>query len=177
MTLNVVNFAKTSHVYSGAVLSECGTFRYRLWRIWNPEKPRAMWVMLNPSTADASRDDPTIRKCMEFAKRWGCGGIEVVNLYAYRSSSPRALASAGYQVGPKNVETLRAMLSDLLNHVGPVVAAWGTHAAPMHGDWFRVEADNAGRTLHYLRLNKDGSPGHPLYIPYETKLTEWRPPR
>lgn len=154
----------------GAVLSPCGEFRYRLWRIWQPELPRVLWVMLNPSTADAEQDDATIRKCIAFARAWGCGGIEVCNLYAFRTVSPLVLQSAGYPVGPRNLETLRAMLA---NHTGPVVAAWGTHAQHSLGEWLRFEALNAGQPLYYLRRNKDGTPGHPLYIPLAAERVEW----
>jgi hypothetical protein len=78
-------------VKSGAELSACRTYRYRLWRQWDADLAPVVWVMLNPSTADESADDPTIRKCIGFAQRWGYGGIEVVNLYAYRSPDPRQL--------------------------------------------------------------------------------------
>jgi hypothetical protein len=155
---------------NGATLSECGNFRYRLWRIWAPEAPHVLWVMLNPSTADATVDDPTIRKCIAFAKRWECGGIEVVNLYAFRATDPADLKACQYRVGPRNFETLRAMLA---NHAGPVVAAWGAHAQASVAEWFRVEALLAGKPLYRLRRNKDGTPGHPLYIPLAAELVEW----
>lgn len=155
----------------GAIISPCGMFRYRLWRIWQPEAPRVLWVMLNPSTADADTDDATIRKCVAFAKRWGCGGIEVVNLYAFRATDPVDLKACGYRLGPNNMATIHAMLC---SHGGPIVAAWGAHAQRSIGEWFRSEsAMHAGPPVSYLRRNKDGSPGHPLYIPLATELTVW----
>lgn len=83
----------------GAVISDDGRYRYRLWRTWAPELPRMAWIMLNPSTADAEVDDPTIRRCVGFAKREGCGGIEVVNLYAYRSTDPSVLGTVDEKHG------------------------------------------------------------------------------
>lgn len=173
MNHTTVAYAKHEYAYSGAVFSQCGTFRYRLWRIWNPERPRVLWIMLNPSTADAANDDPTIRKCAAFAKKWGCGGIEVVNLYAFRTASPALLKASGYRLGVENLATLSAMLQpDGLRFAA--VAAWGAHAQNSIAEWVRVEADRAGLPLHYLRLNKGGSPAHPLYLPLDSELTEWR---
>lgn len=169
---NTVSFAKHEYAYSGAVLSNCGTFRYRLWRIWRPEWPRLLWIMLNPSTADAANDDPTIRKCAAFARGWNYGGIEVANLYAFRTPSPQALKASGYRVGPDNLEVLRTMLRALPSDTR-VVAAWGAHAQPSMQEWLRVEALQAGVPLYFLKQNKDGSPGHPLYLPLASELTEW----
>lgn len=171
--MRTIDFAKHEWAQSGAMLSECGTFRYRLWRIWRPELKRAMFIMLNPSTADAANDDPTIRKCAAFARKWGCGGIEVVNLYAFRTPSPAALKASGYRVGPDNLKVLHSMLKGTA-HLTLNVAAWGAHAQPSMAEWFRVEAESAGHVLHYLRLNKGGSPAHPLYLPLDSELKEWR---
>ena len=67
-----------------ADLSPCGNYRYSLRRLWDEKRPGVLWVMLNPSTADANADDPTVRRCMGYARSWGCGSIEVVNLCAWR---------------------------------------------------------------------------------------------
>lgn len=172
--MRTISFDKHEWAQSGAILSDCGTFRYRLWRIWRPELKRVLWVMLNPSTADASQDDPTIRKCAAFAKKWGCGGIEVVNLYAFRTPSPAELKASGYRVGPDNLIFLKSMLRNAMNH-SIAVAAWGAHAQPSMGRWLRDEAAVAGLPLHFLRLNKGGSPAHPLYLPLDSGLMEWGP--
>lgn len=95
-------FALEREVATTAGISECGTYRYWLCREWSPGLDSLVWLMLNPSTADATQDDPTIRRCMGFARRWGYGGITVVNLYAYRATNPRDLLTAADPVGPEN---------------------------------------------------------------------------
>lgn len=159
-----------SALISGAVISTCGKYRTRLWRIWAPELPRLLWVMLNPSTADAETNDATIRKIMAFAKRWGCGGIEVVNLYSFRTKSPAELADSGWDCGPDNDRTVRAMLAQI---EFKVIAAWGVNALKSTENWFRYEAMRAGQPLYHLGLTKDGHPRHPLYVRGDTELTEW----
>src|SRR3954468_18218250 len=109
----------------GAILSDDGLYRYRLWRIWDDLAPVMVWVMLNPSTADADVDDPTIRKCIGFAKRHRHGGIILANLFAWRTTDPRELPRAADPVGPANDEHIRwACRAPLL---ATVVAGWGSH--------------------------------------------------
>lgn len=155
-------------VRKAAVLSPCGTYRYRLARIWNRELPNLGWIMLNPSTADAQQDDQTVNKCKAFAERWGYGGILICNLYALRSPYPAMLRQHPDPVGPHNDDHLRSLLA------GPadVVAAWGTLAMSS-----RVEALLAmpgAERLQALRTTKNGSPGHPLYLPLDVLPTPWR---
>lgn len=150
-------------VARGAVLSDDCAYRYRLWRIWSPSRPQALWVLLNPSTADAYADDPTIRRCEGFTRAWGLGGFEVVNLYAYRATDPSELARATDPIGPENDRTItvRARRPD----VSHVVCAWGASAPP---------GDRATEVIALLRIRpialwclgttKDGHPRHPLYI-------------
>lgn len=145
-----------------AAISNCGTYRYTLTRTWDSSRRSALWVMLNPSTADAHVDDPTIRKCIGFARLWGYGAIEVVNLFAMRATDPKELDGPTDPLGPSNdgaiaVATARA---------GMIVAAWGANA------YARCRAKAVLKQLHRagdvyaLRVNKDGSPQHPLYVPY-----------
>jgi hypothetical protein len=109
---------------SGAELSPCRRYRYRLWRRWS-DGPVVNFVMLNPSTADAEQDDPTVRRCVGFAKSWGAGGLVVTNLYALRSTDPKALWTADDPVGPENAFHLGsgALGADT------VVCAWGAEGA------------------------------------------------
>jgi hypothetical protein len=160
---------------SGASFSACRTYRYRLWRSWGPRDRRCVFVGLNPSTADESRDDPTIRKCVGFAKRWGFGAVEVVNLFAYagaQSTDPRSLLGVSDPIGPENDAALRTAFRD----ANRIVWAWGRHdprvrslvqarvASPRWpGRGHRCETGCLGRS-------QDGSPRHPLRIAYATRF-------
>lgn len=156
-----------------AVLSDDGNYRYVLSRRWGPG-PAALFVMLNPSTADATADDPTIRRCIGFARTWGLNALIVANLYALRSTDPAALWTATEPVGPNNDRTLAKQLL-LADHIGsPVIAAWGAHA---RADRVRHVLGLPGADrLQCLGRNKDGSPKHPLYLPADSIPTPWRPP-
>jgi hypothetical protein len=155
----------------GAVESECGLYRYYLARQVNPHREtRCVFVMLNPSTANATDDDPTIRACREFARRWDCGWLQVVNLYGRRATNPADLRvlDEATRCGPDNGTYLR----DTLAGGDIVVAAWGAHGGA-HGQqvgmWMRCEFP----VVYHLGLNKDGSPKHPLYVKRSTPLTAW----
>lgn len=140
---------------NGALISECGNYRYKLWRVWNPNKGKILFIMLNPSTADATEDDPTIRRCIGFASDWGYGGLYVGNLYAYRTTDPKMLTYVDDPEGPEN----RKHITEMIKEVENVVCAWGNgQGAPPR--WLRKLAK-----LHYLDMCKDGSPKHPLYLP------------
>ena len=136
----------------GATFSRDRRYRYRLWRRWDPVRPVVAFVMLNPSTADARHDDPTIRRCVGFARRWGYGGIEVVNLYSYRATDPRALRTVPDPVGPGNRRHIRRAL----RRAALVVLAWGANA---RGDGLGTVAQ-----AHCLGLTRAGQPRHPLYL-------------
>ena len=143
---------------SSAVFSPCRTYRYLLWRWWEIPRGYVMFVGLNPSTADESIDDPTIRRCIGFAKAWGYGGLCMANLFAFRATQPAAMKAAHDPVGPDNDHALR----ESAERAGLLVAAWGVHGA--HQD--RAAAVMAMLPgIHCLRLTKDGHPGHPLYLP------------
>jgi hypothetical protein len=154
-----------------AKLSPCQQFRYALIRVWRDSLPRLVFVMLNPSTADALKDDPTIRKCVGFARRLGFGGIEVVNLYAYRATSPSDLRKAGWPVGPDNHDQLTAMLVMAKNSGWTVCCAWGANARNRQEAYaFIGLAEWHGVPLFALRKSPDGMPHHPLMLPYTCQL-------
>lgn len=147
----------------GATFSPCRSFRYHLWRTWSPERSPLLFVMLNPSTADEERSDRTVSRCEAFARRLGRGGIEVVNLYAYRATDPRHLRDAGYLVGEQNDAMIFSRASA---HAGlPIVCGWGAHARNL-----RRAADviklirRAGAIPHALAFTGDGIPRHPLML-------------
>ena len=137
-----------------------GVYRYLLEREWATGK-KAVFVLLNPSTADATKDDPTIRRCIGFAQRWGLGGVAIVNLFAFRSTSPSVMMAADDPIGPKNNEYL---FNTFRRARGPIICAWGTRGTFLHRDSFVLSLI---REPQVLRLTKKSKvPEHPLYVPY-----------
>jgi hypothetical protein len=164
---------------AAARLSPDGVYRYTLMRRWEPWGPALRWIMLNPSTADAREDDPTIRRVVEFSRREGYAACVVANLFALRATDPRAITLHPYAVGPWNNETLgqvsRAATQDAYQHgkEAIVVVAWGARApaervqSVVHGPLAAVKLMCLGRT-------KNGAPRHPLYVSGTTPLERWR---
>ena len=150
-----------------AQFDETQQYRYRLTRAWGDtllvEPVRSIaWLMLNPSTADERVYDRTVAKCVKLSRRWGYSRVDVINLFALRSTDPRALYTHPDPVGPGNDAAIAqvASLADLL------ICAWGTHGALKDRDREVVEIlHDIGRPLHALRVNDGGSPAHPLYLP------------
>lgn len=141
----------------GAILSGCGIYRYALERWWDNGLPSVLFVMLNPSTADGTKDDPTIRRCIGFARSWGYGGLLVGNLFAYRATDPRELPADDTAIGPENA----AQLDRLARRASLIVAAWGGHKRAV--DRAPLVAARLG-TLHALDFTRAGAPRHPLYV-------------
>lgn len=152
-------------VERSATFSECRRYRYRLSRVWDPDLELAAWVMLNPSVADHLTDDPTIRRCVSFARRWGCGGIVVCNLYSLIATDPKVMLADPDPIGPETGKHLAFALSNRF-----VVAAWGSNADPFRAASFVQMAKESGVSVHCLGKNADGSPRHPLYIPSQKAL-------
>lgn len=151
-----------------AVISECRRYRYRLGRRWS-DRPLLVFVMLNPSTADAAVDDPTIRRCIHFAKAHDFGGIDVVNLYAFRATHPRDLKSAAYPIGSENDWHIR----NAARRGSAVCLAWGAFVANVADD--RPEAvlrilRDLGIQPQCLHITRSGYPGHPLMLPNTARL-------
>lgn len=152
----------------GARFSDCRTYRYLLWRVWDDEGPTLNVIGLNPSTADENADDPTIRRCIDFGKRWGFGGLKMTNLFAYRSTDPRGLLAVDDPVGPDNNVTLKVQAYD----AAYVIAAWGAHPLAMA----RAKAVRPFLERYHvmcLGTTKDGAPRHPLYLPKATTPTPY----
>jgi hypothetical protein len=152
-----------------AVISRCGKYRYLLTRHPGQQSKTATFIMLNPSTADANRDDPTIRKCIGFTRRLGCGTLHVVNLFAFRATKPQDMKKASDPVGPRNRDYI---LRAVTQANGPVVCAWGIHGSYRDQDLtvLRWLADMGVRPLA-LALTKEGHPQHPLLVPYAAAAT------
>lgn len=155
----------------GARISECGAYRYTLTRDWPVvgDAGKAVFVMLNPSTADARVDDPTIRRCIGFADSWGCSGLIVANLYALRSPKPRDLWRHADPVGPENDNVLR----DLAREHSAIVCAWGGNAKDDRVQRFVEIIDDAGGELLCLATTKAGAPRHPLYLRADLSPIPW----
>lgn len=148
----------------GATLSEDRKYRYRLWRKWGAN-PLLMWIMLNPSTADETKDDPTIKRVIGFSINEGFGGCIVHNLFAYRATVPFTLLQVKDPVGPENNERI---IQDACEH--KVVCAWGNVYKTL---LWRVEAVHKfliDLDLNYLKMTAFGQPSHPLYLPSKLKL-------
>ena len=147
------------HLRSAAHFSRCGRYRYALWRAWDDGLASVMLIGLNPSTADATHNDPTIRRCIGFARDWGFGSLWVVNLFAFRAVQPKVLMSENDPIGPRNDLWLRK----LARRSDRIVAAWGNHGRFMDRS-NAVHAMFEGR-LDMIRMNASGEPAHPLYLP------------
>lgn len=156
----------------GAEISTCRRYRYLLWRRWDKSKPHLVFIMLNPSTADGETDDATIRVCMGRATRMGCGGIRVVNLFAYRATAPADMMRADDPVGPENDQAIARALQG-----GPhmVVAAWGRDGAfqGRYHDVVSLVCGDYGVPIYCLGQTADGMPKHPLRIPYSKEPELW----
>ena len=152
-----------------AIFSPCRKYRYSLWRDWSglfTQNKYVMFIGLNPSTADEKNDDPTIRRCISYAKAWGFDGLCMANIFAFRATEPKDMLS---EVDPVGVENDRYLV-ELAGKVDLVIAAWGTLGVHMGRDeTVRSMID----CLHYLRLTKEGYPGHPLYLPKDLRPIKW----
>lgn len=140
----------------GAIISDCKKYRFKLWRIWDESKPNVLWVMHNPSKADANESDRTIDKIIRFSKAWGYGGIYVGNLFAYRSTDPKELKRVGHDkvLHADNWQHIREMSEKcelkILAHGNPVFELPAMRS--FYSDW------------NYLKLTNKGNPYHPLYL-------------
>lgn len=175
-------FTTTEKPAKTAVISECGLYRYRLTRTWDEALRPACFLMLNPSTADATKDDPTIRKIVKLARAWGCGGIVVVNLFAYRATDPMRLFDVFYNpvavpgkgdpVGPDNDRYIR----EAVEQCHPIIAAWGTKGVMMLRDQkVKQMLASIGVPVMCLKSTKDGHPQHPLYVKDDTQPQPFMP--
>ncbi|WP_351189859.1 DUF1643 domain-containing protein [Shewanella sp. TB4-MNA-CIBAN-0142] len=155
----------SNKLIKSAELSDCRNYRYSLWRTWDSEKPYVLFIGLNPSTADEVDDDPTIRRCIEFAKKWGYGGLCMANLFAYRATNPSDMKLTQDPIGKNN----DIWLLQLATGAGVVVAAWGNNGTFLGRSTAVLKLiDN----LKCLNINKSGEPAHPLYQPKNAILID-----
>lgn len=153
------------------IFSDDRKYRYTLWREWpinevasdlrHRHAQFAQFIGLNPSTADETQDDPTIRRCVQFAKDWGFGALCMTNLFALRATDPQDMKAHPDPIGYDNDDWLES----LSQHAGVIIAAWGKDGKHMHrGVRVKLRLNNPISCLHCLGLNSDGSPKHPLYL-------------
>ncbi len=169
-TKAIMKTRDTGDVRAGAVFSPCEKYRYLLWREWDTDLPQATFIGLNPSTADERQTDPTVAKCIEWARRWGCGRLNMLNIFAYRATDPTDMKSQKEPVGKLNDTYIQDYLGHKLNGSGVTVAAWGNHGSHL-GRSDAVRKLLTGVDLRCLFMNKTGEPKHPLYISYATANT------
>ncbi|MCJ8330368.1 MAG: DUF1643 domain-containing protein [Lentisphaeria bacterium] len=153
-------------MFKDAKLSVCRKYRYALWRVWDESKDKAMFVCLNPSTADETIDDPTLVRCINFASSWGYGAVVMANLFAFRATDPDDMKIAKNPIGEENDQ----WLMDLSKNASIVICAWGNDGG------YKNRANSVNEILtkqHYLKLNKSGEPAHPLYLRKNLNPVKW----
>lgn len=147
---------------NGAEFSSCRNYRYSLWRIWDIDKPKVMFIGLNPSTANENSNDPTIRRVIGFAKAWGYGGVYMMNCWAYIATKPTDL-----KINPMSTEWNDNMLTVISSRCKDVVFAWGNFKIVTQTGRDKVLMEMFPNAKALI-VNKDGSPRHPLYVPLST---------
>jgi len=152
----------------GAILSRNRLYRYVLWREWDSTKGTCVFIGLNPSTADETEDDPTLRRCVDFAKTWGYGKYVMVNLFAYRATNPSELKIVEKPVGYKNNYHIKTQCAD----ADIVIAAWGNHGTLLKRDK-KVQKLLKDTQLKCFKLTSKGQPAHPLYQPKDISLIDY----
>jgi len=145
------------YITKTASFSSCARYRYSLFRGWHENSGQVLFIGLNPSIADEKIDDPTTRRCVKFARSWGYGSMEIVNLFSYRTSDPKNLIHQPDPIGPKNDSWIKKAnsRSDI------TIACWGSL---MSAQKRATQIANMINTLYCLRINKNQSPAHPLYL-------------
>jgi hypothetical protein len=145
---------------TGAIIDPTEQYRYSLWRIWDESAPRMAFMMFNPSTADEQYDDQTIKRCIGFAKGWGFGSLEVINLFAYRATDPKELKQVNNPVGPDN----DSHILEAIERVDRVVLAWGTNGVYQKRNEKVLRLLSGYENLYALELTKASHPKHPLFV-------------
>ena len=147
-----------------ALLSKDKKYRYSLKRIWNNDKPKVLFIMLNPSLADNYKDDPTIRRLIKFAKLYGYGGFYVGNLFSYITPYPSELLDKDLMFSKKNIHEIKKMTGLIKD----VVYGWGNSFE--EPEWLKQIISNP----KCFGKNKNKTPKHPLYLSYNNKLVDYR---
>jgi len=156
----------------GAHFSADMRYRWSLWRMWDTTIAPVTFCMLNPSTADATKNDPTVERCERRARMMGFGGIVVVNIFGLRSTDPRGLYEADDPIGTHNLDAIMHAVAES----DMAVLGWGDHGRHMNRGQnvlTMLRGEGHGPKLHHLGLNKSGEPRHPLYVSYNVSPRRW----
>jgi hypothetical protein len=153
-------------VNKNATFSDCRKYRYALSRTWDGKKKTVLFIGLNPSTADENIDDPTIRRCINYAQNWGYGSLLMVNLFAYRATIPTELKNVKNPIGNDN----DLHITELLKKADLAVATWGNEGSLLNRD---KDVKKIIPKLMCLKINKSGQPAHPLYQKKDLKLIKY----
>lgn len=154
---------------AGARFDPARRYRYRLWRRW-AKGPALLWIMLNPSTADERVLDPTLRRCIDYTRRWGFPAMEIGNLYAFRATKPKDLWTVDDPVGPENFEVLEALVCS----AAKVIVGWGGNAKPdVLEQISTLFEEHRVRPFCVGKSEDTGQPYHPLYQPKDAELIPW----
>lgn len=155
---------------STAVYSDCENYRYMLTRTWEPEGKKALFIMLNPSTATEVQNDPTVERCERRARALGFGAFRVTNIFAWRDTDPKAMRAAQDPVGPENDR----LIAESCPWADQIICAWGAHGDHLERGKAMEEVLRATNLpLYHLGLTKAGHPKHPLYISYKKQPELW----
>jgi len=165
---------------SVAVYSPCESYRYLLTRTWAPESARALFVMLNPSTATEMQNDPTVERCERRARTLGFGAFRVTNIFGWRATDPKVLRQVPDPVGPGNDAAIARSATEWVRQgtADRIICAWGTHGTYLdRGEQVALLLSESGQPLHHLGLTREGHPRHPLYVGYAVQPAIWTDPR
>ncbi len=162
------------HIRQGDGAVIVGPYRYSLWRTWDAARPRLLWVLLNPSTADADHDDQTVACCKRFSQEWGYGGLEIVNLFAYRETNRRNLRSASDPIGPEN----DSYIADAATCAPDTLVGWGEHGTYLGRDRavLALLARYSDRPPLCLGTVANGAPRHPARLSSTIRPTPYPQP-
>jgi len=167
----IIRHHQKADAASVAVYSPCETYRYLLTRVWDEGGKKALFVMLNPSTATEVQNDPTVERCERRARALGFGAFRVTNIFAFRATDPRVMRAVADPVGPEN----DAAIAQSADWADQIICAWGGHGAHLgRGAAVAQLLRATGRPLWHLGLTQDGQPRHPLYIGYAQQPEPWR---
>ncbi len=154
------------YLSKSAIISPDSIYRYELTRTWREnDRPPIVWIGLNPSTADANQDDPTIRRIVRFSYDWGYGSMVMLNLFAFRATDPKKLMLAADPMGPDN----QSHIMRYAHGPNKMVMAWGNHGAIRNVGPLLIRRLTARPNIYCLQMTKAGHPRHPLYVAASTK--------